>query len=98
MRLFLQKRLYRRYSTGSKYVSDGEIGSEHQDPLVLQIGICFEKFPDALVRHMTTLGNNISTNMIINLRIDNEDLGKQKTNQFLWAKAIEEDESNGQEI
>ena len=47
---------------------------------------------------MTTLRNNISTNMIINLRIDNEDLGKQKTNQFLWAKAIEEDESNGQEI
>ena len=28
-----------------------------RDPLVTHIGNCFEKFPDALGQHMTTLGN-----------------------------------------
>ena len=35
-----------------------------QDPLVTQIGNCFERFADALGQHMTTLGNQISKNVI----------------------------------
>ena len=34
-----------------------------QDPLVTQIGNCFEKFADALGQHMTTLSNRISKNV-----------------------------------
>ena len=35
-----------------------------QDPLVTEIGNCFEKFADALGQHMTTLGNQTSKNVI----------------------------------
>ena len=35
-----------------------------QDPLVTQIGNCFEKFADAPGKHMTTLDNQICKNII----------------------------------
>ena len=38
--------------------------SAQQDPFVLQIGNCFDKFADALGKHMNTLGNHISNNII----------------------------------
>ena len=50
-----------------------------QDLLVTQIGNCFEKFADALRQHMTTVGNQISKNVIDamntsdNPRIDKEE-------------------------
>ena len=59
-----------------------------QDPLLAQIGNCFEKFADDLGQHMTTLGNQISKNVIDatntsdNPRIDKEE-GTKKRSQFL---------------
>ena len=50
-----------------------------QGLFVTQIGNCFEKFADALGQHMTTLGNQISKNVIDamntsnNPRIDKEE-------------------------
>ena len=34
------------------------------DPFITQIGSCFEKFADALGVHMTSLGTQISNNII----------------------------------
>ena len=50
-----------------------------QDPLVAQIGNCFEKFADALGQHMTTLGNQISKNVIDDMNtFDNPRLIRRK--------------------
>ena len=63
-----------------------------QDPLVTQIRNCFEKFADALGQHMTTLGNQISKNVIDamntsdNPRIDKEE-GTKKQSHSSRAKA-----------
>ena len=70
-----------------------------QDPLVTQIGNCFEKCVDALGQHMTALGNQISKNVIDamntsdNLRIDMEE-GTKKRSHSSRAKASEEDEEH----
>ena len=70
-----------------------------QDPLVTQIRNCFEKFADALGQHMTTLGNQISKNVIDamntsdNPRIDKEE-GTKKRSHSSRAKASEEDEEH----
>ena len=70
-----------------------------QDPLVTQIWNCFEKFADALGQHITTLGNQISKNVIDamstpdNPRIDKEE-GTKKRSHSSRAKASEEDEKH----
>ena len=70
-----------------------------QDPLVTQIGKCFEKFADALGLHMTTLGNQISKNIIDtmntsdNPRVDKEE-GTKKSSHFSRVKASKEDEEH----
>ena len=73
------------------------IESPAQDPLVTQIGNCFEKFADAQGQHMITLGNQISKNVIDamntsdNPRIDKEE-GTKKRSHSSRAKASDEDE------
>ena len=70
-----------------------------EDPLVAQIGNCFEKFADALGQHMTTLGNQIPKNVIDamntsdNPRIDKEE-GIKKRSHSSRAKASDEDEEH----
>ena len=70
-----------------------------QDPLVTQIGNCFEKLADALGQHITTLGSQISKNVINaintsdNPRIDKEE-GTKKRSHSSRAKASEEDEEH----
>ena len=66
-----------------------------KDPLATQIGNCFEKFADPLGQHMTTLGNQISKNLIDtmnnsdNPRIDKEK-GTKKRPHSSRAKASKE--------
>ena len=43
-----------------------------QDPLVTQIGNCFEKFADALGQHITKLGNQISKTVIDAMNTSND--------------------------
>ena len=68
-----------------------------QDLLVAQIGNCFEKCADDLGQHMTTLGNQISKNIIDamntsdNPRADKED-GTKKCSHFSRIKTSKEDE------
>lgn len=80
--------------------SDNSEISSQPDPLVTQIGNCFEKFADTLGTHMNTLGNHISKNIIEamnksseNLRIDKE-VGPSKRSHSSKAKAIDEDDNN----
>ena len=50
-----------------------------QDPLVTQLGNCFEKFADALGQHLTTIDNQISKNVIDAMNTsDNSELTKRK--------------------
>ena len=68
-------------------------------PLVTQIRNCFQKFADALRQHFTTLGSQISKNVINalntsdNPRIDKEE-GNKKQSHSSRAKATEEDEEH----
>ena len=68
-----------------------------QDLIVTQTRNCFEKFEDVLAQHVTTLGNQISKNVIDamntsdNPRIDKEE-GTKKRSHSSRAKASEEDE------
>ena len=70
-----------------------------QDKPVTQIGNCFEKFADALGQHMTTLGNQISKNVIDamntgdNPRIDKEERTKKRS-QFSSAQVSKDDEEH----
>ena len=70
-----------------------------QDRLVTQIGNCFEKSADALGQHMTTLGNQISKDVIDaintsdNPRIEKEE-GTRKRSHSSRAKTNEEDEEH----
>ena len=70
-----------------------------QDPLVTQIGNCFEKFADTLGQHMTKLGNQISKTVIDAMKIfDNPTTDKEEETKKLShssrAKACEEDEEH----
>ena len=70
-----------------------------RDPLVTRIENCFDKFADALGEHMTTLGNQISKNVINamntsdNPRIDKEE-GTKKRSHSSRDKASEEDKQH----
>ena len=50
-----------------------------QEPLLTQIGNCFEKFADALGQHITALGSQISKNVIDVMNTsDNPMIGKEE--------------------
>ena len=68
-----------------------------QDPLVTQIGECFEKFADALGQHMTTLSYQISNTVINAINTFNsqgidKEKGTEKRTHSSRAKASKEDE------
>ena len=59
------------------FVKNQTSKSEHQDPLVQQIGICFQKFADDLGGHITTLGNSSTKNINDLNNLDNLRLTKR---------------------
>ena len=84
-------------NVSEKPPADNNSETSNRDPLVNQIGSCFEKFADALGVHMTSLGTQISTNIIEainnseNLRIGKEEVARKRPHSSR-AKANEEDE------
>ena len=75
----------KKLSVNSETLKTNNI-AEHpvQDPLVTEIGNCFEKSIDALGQHMTTFSNLVSKNVINvmsisdNPRIDKEEGTKKR--------------------
>ena len=70
-----------------------------QNPLATQIENCFEKFADVLGQHMTTLGNQISKNVIDAMNTsDNprtvKEKGTKKCSHSSRAKTSDEDEEH----